>query len=512
MGCTKMPEQLELATAIMERQPDSALKILRNIPTEIQLKNNERAIYGMLLFQAFDRTNQALPADSILNFSIDYFQRNNNKHELAVCYYFKARLYKNAQRNDDATLTYLKALDLIDSEDDLYLYGKIYSGMGDICNFQKDYKEALAKYAISLRYFQAAKDTIEVSYKLIDIGCVYRFLNMPDSTLYYFNRANAQVKDSLIYGLVNQEIGVDYYLSKEYETAQKYIEKSLEFPCRGTSFSIRYFVLADINYKLNKFDSAIMFANLALKHPNNFFIKRDCYRVLANSEYDKGNFDKSKIYMSNYQDCTDSVRLVEIQTKSTVLEDIHDVNTEFVKSKYFVLVLVIAVLLILIISFFIYRKMQIKHKQKEVQLESAEIQLGKTQSLLKERLIAKIEENKLQRATEFKKSTIKERERITKEIYFYCLHLDNWSDFANTMNQTFNDLFEKLMTINSDINNKDLTWCALFLLDVSSADICIILDSQQSSIYKLKQRLAQKLKLSGARELDQLLIALSENK
>jgi len=131
------------------------------------------------------------------------------------------------------------------------------------------------------------------------------------------------------------------------------------------------------------------------------------------------------------------------------------------------------------------------------------------QALLKESLIKKIEENKLIKSAAYKKATIAERELIDKGIYTFCLHLDNWNAFEKLMNETFNNLFVVLREKSIDINKKELILCSLMLLDVPTQEMTIILECQQASLYKLKQRLVQKLKLSGSKELEQLLHSLS---
>ena len=102
-------------------------------------------MYGILLFQALDKTNKTLPADSVINFSINYYQGTNKKRELAISYYYKARLYKKAQKFDEATVIYLKALDIFEKDENNIFLGKVYSDIGDISSIQNDYREALLK-------------------------------------------------------------------------------------------------------------------------------------------------------------------------------------------------------------------------------------------------------------------------------------------------------------------------------------------------------------------------------
>ena len=174
MGCSSSPNDLKLAENALTEKPDSALVFLQRIPLKT-LSESNRALYGILLFQALDKTNQTLQPDSVINFSVNHYQQSSKERELAISYYYKARLYKKAQQFDKATGLYLKALDNFQNTDNFYFLGKVYSDMGDICSFQNDDKASLHKYHLSAAYFQKANDTIEASYKLIDIGRIYKF-------------------------------------------------------------------------------------------------------------------------------------------------------------------------------------------------------------------------------------------------------------------------------------------------------------------------------------------------
>ncbi|NDP22369.1 MAG: hypothetical protein GZ091_14995, partial [Paludibacter sp.] len=103
VSCSQIPTELQTAEALLKTKPDSVLSILQHLQPEILKSESNRALYGLLLFQALDRNNQTLQPDSIINFSVNYYQKNNYKRELGIGYYYKARLYKRAQRFDEAT-------------------------------------------------------------------------------------------------------------------------------------------------------------------------------------------------------------------------------------------------------------------------------------------------------------------------------------------------------------------------------------------------------------------------
>ena len=112
VGCSFSPNELKLAEHAMATSPDSALKILKQMKNYNSMSDEDKALYGLLYFQALDMNESPLQPDSIISFSVKYFQKNNEANRLANCYYYKAKVYKTAQRYDEATVFYLKSLNL----------------------------------------------------------------------------------------------------------------------------------------------------------------------------------------------------------------------------------------------------------------------------------------------------------------------------------------------------------------------------------------------------------------
>jgi len=365
----------------------------------------DKALYGLLLFQALDKNKLTLKPDSAINFSIEYYQNKNDKPHLANAYFYKGRMYKNAQHYDEATLLYLKALDNIDSKKDDPLLGEIYAEMGDICFVQQEYEQSREKYNLSANYFRRAGKFIDADYKLLDIGRTYYAVKNYKTADKYFRQVLKQPKDSILSGVTLQELGVNYYWARQYDSAQFYLRKSLLYPFAGFNYSVRCYTLADLYFKIEKYDSAYHYALVALKHPSNFYTQRECYRLLANTEYVKGDFKQMAFFMTHFQSYTDSVSKIESQTKTTVLENIHQTSRNAGKAKQYFQILAWLLPLIVTISLIVLIRLRKRNKGKEKQLDQVEeeltlkqTQLTEKQSQLSEKQIQLIEKHSLLKA------------------------------------------------------------------------------------------------------------------
>jgi len=512
VGCSLLPNKMKTAEQLMETSPDSALHLLQQIKPNQSLSSADQAAYGLLLFEALDKKYLPLKPDSAINFSLEYYQNKNDKPRLAKCYFYKGRMYKYAQQYDEATEMYLKALDNCQDKKDYALMGKIYGDMGYICSIQKDYVKAREKHQLGADCFNRIGKTADASFRIIDIGVTYRCEKNYKMALHFYRKAASISQDSILLGAVYQEIGTNYQDSKQLDSAEIYYRKSLKYPSKEYNYSIRCCNLSELFFSVSKFDSAIHYANISLEHPSSFFTQKACYRILANSKYSQGDFKQMAYYMSKYQACTDSVRKIDIQTKTTVLENIHQTSQTAGKTKQYLIVLSWLIPLIILISLFILFRLRQRNKGKEKQLVEVELQLTEKQLNLKNNFIQKIEESKSLHMEEYRKSPLAKREAMDKEVYNVCLHLNDWKVFTESMNRTFNNTVSFLEKTYPDITHKEITWCCLYLLDIHSSDIALVLDCKPDSLYKLKQRLAQKMKLKTTLELNQLLKAKSVSK
>jgi len=209
--------------------------------------------------------------------------------------------------------------------------------------------------------------------------------------------------------------------------------------------------------------------------------------------------------MTCFQSYTDSVQKIEYQTKTTVLENIHDTTQIAHKAKNYLVILGWILPFIICIGFFVYFRMRKKNDGKEKQLVEVELQLNQKQMNLKNNFIQKIEESKSSHLEEYRKSPLAKREAMDKEVYHVCLHLNDWKVFKESMDRTFNNIVSFLEKKYPDLTRKEITWCCLYLLNIHSADMGLVLDCKPESLYKLKQRLAQKMNMKTTLELNHLL-------
>lgn len=504
-SCSKTPNELKIAEQIMENHPDSALYILQKLQSEKYSSYANRALYGLLLFEALDKNSLPMQPISLLNFSIDYYTSQNDKIRLGSCYLYKGRTYLNKNKFELATSEYLKALDNLKSEANYNILGEVYSDMGKICSLQQQYKEARGKYQLAAKNFTIVQKKSAICYSMLGIGATYRCTKEYKIALKYCHKVISQTNDSILLGVAYQEIGNIYMISNQPDSAIHYLKKSLQYPTKGTDYAIRNYSLADAYTQKKRTDSAEVYTKESLKYPASFFTRRGCYRILVNTTYLKGDIKLMGKYMSIYQQYTDSIRALESQTKAVVIEDLHTNSIETTGARQSlaitILLLVVVALLGGAISYFFYKRNKIRKHE----LDGYKTELNKKRIFVSQSISKKIEDSKAIQAVMRKHALPNDRIKLDKEVYNSSLHINNWDIFTCEMNHAFNGIIDNLQANYPALSRKEISWCCLQLLNISNADRILILETTTEGLYKMKQRIAQKLNLKSAKELEAFL-------
>ena len=150
---------LKNAEIVMAESPDSSLLILQQIKTPEKLSNELYALWCLLYIQAKDKNFETHTSDSLISIAVNYFENENDKHNLMKSYYYTAVTWDDIGDSPRAQDFYLKALDLaieIQSND---FIGHIYSNLGSIYLFQDMLTTALDYEKKAVEKFTSLKDT-----------------------------------------------------------------------------------------------------------------------------------------------------------------------------------------------------------------------------------------------------------------------------------------------------------------------------------------------------------------
>ena len=205
VSCHSTPDTVVLslsqAERIMESDPDSAMTILKHIPTPESLHGKAQADYSLLMTQAMDKNYMKFTSDSLIKFAVGYYRRQKlfdaalNDYRLSFVYYSgisdslcmtyanrnigRAFLYKN--QIDSAYYYYDKAL-YISSQKEYSAVGSILLELGVIHRSQGDYVGAEYYF---LSFLKKEKDQEKLYSGYLALGNLYLYMGrLKDAEMY----------------------------------------------------------------------------------------------------------------------------------------------------------------------------------------------------------------------------------------------------------------------------------------------------------------------------------------
>ena len=509
-ACSHLSEELKTAENLLENKPDSALIILKKISPEKYSQGEARALYNLLYFRALDKNHLPLKPDSLIDFSIQYYQKHSDGNRLAYAYLMKGRFYYYNQMYEKSVSNCLKAHDEVKDSTDYLLMGRICADIARVSSMQKDYNYAREKMKQALEYYQKGNCKLQYFYTMIEIGRSYSLEKDCKSAISYFRKIDKLVVDSMTKGDLIDQYAFAYYNTGKLDSALYFYRQTVSYPYMSYNRAIRYMYIADAYFDLHKYDSAEYFAVNAFKLKPELRTQRECHRILANCAFLRKDMKGLQKHMNEYVVIGDSLRKVDSQTKGSFLESMHKTGKEADKAHYNITLLIVLIVVFIAGSvslFYLLRKRQkvnesiLKQKNEEARLQSKDLVRQELIGALKQ----KINDNKNLQTEMRKKASPAEREVMIRAFYTELLHLDDWNKFTREMCPMFGNLTLKLETDYPILTRKEISWCCLYLLGISQSDILTIMEYKPASYSKFKQRLAKKLNLSDATELNNFL-------
>lgn len=483
-----------------------SLKLLEHMQEAYPNMNNKnKAKYALLLVWASDKNSQDIQSyEDILDNSIQYYEESNNKPNLSLSFFYKSRIYRYKDDYANAIKYLLKAKDLSDPNKDFSLLGKIYSDFGQISILQDDLQKAIEYFEQSAFYFEKSGEKNNLSKVYMLIGWINGASDELQQSINFTFKALELTTDSITIGDLYNDIGKYHYLEGANDSALYYLKKSLRYPYYSTNLAIRYANLGYAFYHMQEYDSAIVYVNEALQNDINIYTERDCYKLLFDISIETDNMNTA-IYMSELRMLEDSIKKLEKQPEIAIVEQLHHsekVVENISNQKLFLVVFIIVLSLFgALLLGWLYKRGQ-KEKNKAV-VYKEELEKKQEQSWIE--FHKELERTKEKYASHKKNVKFDQREEIDRIVYNEVLHLNDETTFINKMNNVLNHLPDKLKKDYPAISYKEIVWCCLFILDIPTTDISMLLNYTQSSQYKFKQRLTKKLGFSNSKELEKMI-------
>ncbi len=282
-GSKPYPHVLTTADSLASANPDSAQALLASLAEGMKQEPQDvQMYYRLLCIKAKDKAYITHTSDSAILPVVEYYEREGDKKHLPEAYYYAGRVYRDLGNTLQASDYFWKALKSIKQEDNLRIKNKIYSQLGTLYSYQSMYREALNIYKAGLQENIVTQDSVSMIFSLRNIANMYRELNMPDSILPYFKRADQianTIKRTDLSDMIQSQLASVYTELQLYDSAQIALKRALRNVERANRSGI-YSIVAYYYHATGNTDSANYYYYKLLQE-GNVYAKEKAYRTLA---------------------------------------------------------------------------------------------------------------------------------------------------------------------------------------------------------------------------------------
>ena len=385
-----------------------------------------------------------------------------------ACYHY-GRLLREKDNPVEAMQVFINATH--SRSRDYHILGRIYSNMGSLCHLAGEYDLSYDMYEHSANMFLSSGDTLLYYYLLNDMAVEYAVQGKEEETLSIISTIQHYCLDS---DLLIQTYATEaemYFQKQCYDSAVFYTSKVLQYNPLSTPALL---VRAQSYSFLHMGDSAVHYAELLLNNTNEIYDKNNALYILTNDDEtkDKQSIRETAAARSDTQK--------EIENKKARLSKAVQLLEQDIQRKPDItwIIAVIGTLICVAIGICIYivRKRQQKRLLSQ-QVESLEYQAQNAA----DNIMLQVEANC--------------RAFSTSSNFKEGLYWRDYDKMCEVLNQQFFHFVTKLQAFD-EMHERDIRLCILVLLNLNHARIAELMYVESSSVGKLKERTAKKLKTS----------------
>ncbi len=295
---------LKTAEDIINDNPDSTLSILREIDYEALKDNHLKALYGLLYTSANIKKQKVPDNDSLIDYSIQFFENNNDSYHLADSYYYKGMMCY-AKKQLEVSAHYLKKAESLSIEFGYsWITNKIYERLIYL-NYITDNKALTLEY--SKKFLESSfelKDRVLISRAFVMVASSYSAVNLSDSAYFYLKSGLRYIDDvnSILKADILVDIGEMYYEKGDMDLSETNALQSDSIHPNPHAKML----LGKIEYQRGDRLKAKEYWNHALS-TNDVKIKKDLYKIIANYYAEVGNYDDAYIISLKLDSLNDTI-------------------------------------------------------------------------------------------------------------------------------------------------------------------------------------------------------------
>ena len=509
--------ELQQAEALMYPHPDSALHILQTM--DVPSDELNRATWALFTTQAKYKLYQT-QSDSLLNIALPYFMKTEDAQRRALVLYYRAALYNEEKKVEEAQEFYLKAAEEVEKTEDYQLAHLIYAGLWNVYGYRNlnDYALEAAKKA--LEYAEKGGSDRQIVSSYMNLARIYGKKEDIDNTIIYYKKAAKLAKRCSDYrkqcaALV--EIANFYNKIKDYNTALSCLKEMFRIEkLHSLEAGEQKFSVLGLTYEnLNQSDSAIFYYKKVLDLSKNIYTLRNANVGLYYLLREKGNYkdadsylEKGWFYNDSISQLNKSKALIEMQEKydqqKVKDEAAMEIRLQKQRTQMYIGIIIVVVLLAGVYARHRYRQRIARLAEAEDRidtltrmLEEAQASTDKEDAFVKRMLLQQLGVIRLVAGTPTAQNqALLRRLAELGNDQVPVEELIVWEDLYPLIDRLYNGFHSRLKErFGSVLTDKEVQTCCLLCAGFSTKEIGVITHQSDSSIYVRKTSIRRKLEM-----------------
>lgn len=514
---TDYPNLLTKADSLIDARPDSALTLLHSIPPSA-LEEGDRMRHRLLTVEAECRNGQMPANDSLLLPVIGYFHRTGDVFWEARGEYNRGCiLYQDHRQAGQALDIFQRAKTLMEQCGNTWWLGRTYGRMAYIYHSQGMYSQADSLYKETEQLAVQAGDTVlwletleRRSIHLIALGeehyreaetQLLKACQLAQQKGFGKNQSSCMETLSLLYSYM-QDGEQALRCAREAwrlepDTAKRYMSSLL---------------IGEAHYKLNHYDSATFWLERTIACRPSLAVRSAAYMRLADIAEEQGNAERALAYQKKYQQAEEKFagRAQQV-TEIRLTEQAQTHRQEQSQMKRLILICLAAIGALAVCIVLLLGRRAKERKRLRGQMDALmkfwwrehRVLLSAAPSVVEpEVLLLPFNEPKeVHPLIDFDDLVghLRETELYAKVTRILSYHqsyndyeehftVEDQNELLNLINR-FTDGFITRLEKQVSLSEKDLRFCGLHLLGLSTQNIAILLEKDRSGVYKRQKRL-----------------------
>ena len=512
---TDYPNLLVKADSLIDARPDSALTLLHSIPPSA-LEEGDRMRHRLLTVEAECRNGQMPANDSLLLPVIGYFHRTGDVFWEARGEYNRGYILHKLRQSGQALEIFQRAKTLMEQCGNAWWLGRTYGRMAYIYHSQGMYSQADSLYRKTEQLAVQVGDTalwLETldrrSVHLIAQGeehyreaetQLLKACQLAHHKLFLKNKIRCMLTLSQLYSYMEDGRRALWFAREawlqEPDTTRKYMSGLLT----GEAY-----------YQLNRYDSAIIWFEKTIAYRPSLAVRSAAYMRLADIAEEQGDAEKALAYQKKYQQAETELTEQSQVTEIRLTEQSQAHRQEQSQMKRLILICLAAIGALAVCIVLLLGRRARERKRLRGQMDALmkfwwrehRVLLSAAPSVVEPGilLLPFNEPKEVHPLIDFDDliSHLRETELYAKVTRILSYHqsyndyeelftVEDQNELLNLINR-FTDGFITRLEKQVSLSEKDLRFCGLHLLGLSTQDIAILLEKDRSGVYKRQKRL-----------------------